>query len=331
MNVNPYQLLRRMAVVRSERLRLLGAWLLSVSGRRYIGIFLDPVLACNLRCRMCYFSDESRRKELHGIIDEAELDTVAERLFPHALKLQIGCGAEPTLFRQLTTVVARAKQHSVPYVSLTTNGQLLTKTLLADLLAAGLDEVTLSLHGLTPTTYEAMMPGASFARFEELVALLAEAKRTHPALVIRLNYTMNSANTDELNLLPDLLRRLPATVVQLRPVQKIGESQWTDFSLTTIKARYDTLLTPLAKTLKAQGVTVLMPTKADLEHLDAPAAPLSEALQELTYLNIEPGRGQQATLPRLSFGDLLRLLLGKKPKEEKSTHSVTKKLAYSVQ
>lgn len=29
--------------------------------RRTAGVFLDPVMACNLRCRMCYFSYPKKR------------------------------------------------------------------------------------------------------------------------------------------------------------------------------------------------------------------------------------------------------------------------------
>ena len=60
--------------------KLLGLWAMHITGRRYIGIFFDPVLACNLRCRMCYFSNESRRKELSGVITSRQLDDV-ERTF----------------------------------------------------------------------------------------------------------------------------------------------------------------------------------------------------------------------------------------------------------
>ena len=331
MKANPYQLLRRMAAIRSPRMRLFGAWLLSVTGRRYLGVFLDPILACNLRCRMCYFSDESRHKELHGRMDVATLENVAKKLFPRALKLQIGCGAEPTLYKELPQLVALGKNFGVPYISITTNGQLLTENLLQDLLAAGLDEVTLSLHGLTQATYEDLMSGAKFARFEEVTTMLAAAKKTHPALVIRLNYTMNSRNIDELALLPDLLQRLPVDVVQLRPVQKIGDSLWQDFSLVHIEKRYEDLLQPLAEKLRAQNVTVLMPARQDLRQLDAPPTPLAAALQDLTYCNVEPQNATSVTLPRLPFSRLLKMLLGICNRKGNSAREVTKKLAYQIQ
>lgn len=330
MAVNPYKLLRRAASLRSERLRLAGAWLLSRTGRRHVGVFLDPVLACNLRCRMCYFSDEKRRATLHGRLDKETLKTLAQTLFPRALKLQIGCGAEPTLYRKLPAVVALGKQCGVPYISITTNGQLLNRELLNELLQAGLNEVTLSLHGLTPATYEGMMTGAKFARLEETAALLKKTKRTYPKFVIRINYTMNAANTDELTLLPTLMERLPADVVQLRPVQKIGETDWQDFSLSHIEDVYDTLLIPLSQELKQKGITVLMPMPEDLQELETPPTPLAAALQELTYCNIDPQNAANATLPKMSFKRMLRLLLGGNKAKGDKGRDITKKLAYKI-
>ena len=88
-------------------LKLFGLWTMLVSRRRIIGIFLDPVLACNIRCKMCYFSDPEKRKEMKGIINSEQIDLMAEKLFPKALKLQLGCGAEPTLYTDLPGIIRK--------------------------------------------------------------------------------------------------------------------------------------------------------------------------------------------------------------------------------
>ena len=120
----------------------MGIWLFHVLGKRYIGVFLDPVLACNFRCKMCYFSDEEKRKSLRGTLKYEEIEAIAGSLFHRALKLQIGCGAEPTLHKDLVKIIALGKRYNVPYVSLTTNGNLLTKKQLAVAVENGLDELT---------------------------------------------------------------------------------------------------------------------------------------------------------------------------------------------
>lgn len=173
---------------------MLGLWVFHVLGKRYIGIFLDPVLSCNLRCRMCYFSDEEKRKSLKGSFRYEEMEVIARKLFHRALKLQVGCGAEPTLHKDFVKVIALGKKYQVPYISLTTNGNLLTRELLFEAVESGLDELTLSAHGFTRETYERLMTNADFERFTELLANVAEVKKRYPQFKLRINYTINNDN-----------------------------------------------------------------------------------------------------------------------------------------
>ena len=331
MAFNPYALMRQLARIKSARLRLLGAWVCSVTQQRYFGLFLDPVLACNLRCQMCYFSDEAQRERLRGRLSMDELHAIAEVFFSRAIKLQIGCGAEPTLFTSLPKLVALGKQYRVPYISITTNGQLLSADLLKRLVDAGLDEVTLSLHGLTQQTYEELMQGASFEQFEQTIAILAQATKQSPHLRIRINYTMNAKNIEELSLLPALLERLPATVVQLRPVQKLGDTAWTDFSLDNLRASYSELLPTLTETLAAKGITLLYPSLEDINDWDKSPTPAQQALQDLTYCNIDPHTPQPMMLPRLDISRLWHSLMGVPYKSEEQKKGLTKKMAYHIQ
>src|SRR5574344_2925712 len=148
-----YNLLKLYNKIKSPRLKLLGLYVLHVTGRRYMGIFFDPNLGCNLRCRMCYFSDEEARRQKVGVLSMAQIETIAKVLFRRALNLQIGCGAEPTLDKDLAEVVRLGERFGVPYISITTNGKLLTRELLESLMEAGLNEVTISVHGLCKETY----------------------------------------------------------------------------------------------------------------------------------------------------------------------------------
>jgi len=126
-----------------------GIFILHLLDGRYLAVFLDPVLACNLRCKMCYFSDPEYRKRAKGILHLDDLPRIARAFFRRTLKLQIGCGAEPSLFPHNITLIRLAKQYKTPYISMTTNANLFTDKELWDFAEAGLDEITLSLHGVT--------------------------------------------------------------------------------------------------------------------------------------------------------------------------------------
>jgi len=285
---NIYDALKWFGRLKSPRLRLLGVLCLHVTGRRYMGIFLDPVLACNFRCRMCYFSDEKRRRELHGVFTPTDLEAIGKALFHRALKLQIGCGAEPTLCKDLPALVALGRRYGVPYISLTTNGNLLDEEKLRALAEAGLNELTLSVHGLTADTYERLMTGGRFGKFLQLLADWRNVKRDYPHLRLRVNYTMNTDNVAELADFSRVFSGIDVDVLQLRPIQHIGDSAYQDFSLDRIEACYDSVVRPLMEEYRRRGTVCLVPTRDNLKALKQ-EEDTHDASGDLTYCHVAPG------------------------------------------
>lgn len=238
---------------------------------------------------MCYFSDEERRKELHGVLAIEDYNKIADALLHRALKLQIGCGAEPTLYKHIEEIISKAKACGVPYVSITTNGFLLDRAKLERYIRAGLDEITLSVHGTTKETYEYFMVNGSFEKFTGLLRVLGEMKRLFPAFKIRINYTMNEDNVRELSRLPELLGDVPIDVLQLRPVQKIGEhAAYANYSLARIAEVYDSVLLPLQDYCKRSCITCIMPELRNLAVLEQDEADCDWMIQDLTYCNVSP-------------------------------------------
>ena len=283
---NIYNILRLGTQIKSRRLKLLGIWLFHVLGKRYIGIFLDPVLACNFRCKMCYFSDEQKRKSLRGTLKYEEIEAIAGSLFHRALKLQVGCGAEPTLHKDLVKIIALGKRYNVPYVSLTTNGNLLTKELLAAAVKNGLDELTLSAHGFTRETYEYLMTNGKFDLFCKLLANVTEIKKQYPQFKLRINYTININNIEELSRIWEVVGD-ELDILQLRPIQKIGESEYRDFDLTNIHARYDAVLVPLIEECRRRHITCLAPNKQNIIVLEENEAE-DNSIEKITYCYVSP-------------------------------------------
>lgn len=251
---NIYNILRLGTQIKSRRLKLLGIWLFHVLGKRYIGVFLDPVLACNFRCKMCYFSDEEKRKSLRGTLKYEEIEAIAGSLFHRVLKLQIGCGAEPTLHKDLVKIIALGKRYNVPYVSLTTNGNLMTN--------------------------------GKFDLFRRLLADVAEIKKQHPQFKLRINYTINNDNLEELNRIWEVVGD-ELDILQLRPIQKIGESEYQDFDLTNIYARYDAILVPLIEECRRKHIICLAPDKQNIIVLEENDAD-DNSIEKITYCYVSP-------------------------------------------
>ena len=92
-----YRFIKLSFLIKSPRLKFLGLFILHITKQRYLALLFDPVNACNLRCKMCYFSDKDYVKKLKGVFPVDELDYFGNAFFKRAIKLQIGCGTEPTL------------------------------------------------------------------------------------------------------------------------------------------------------------------------------------------------------------------------------------------
>lgn len=293
MAINVYKLIKLATGKRLPGpLRMLGLLGMHLAGKRTIGIFIDPVLSCNLRCKMCYFSDADKRASMRGRMDSRQLDLVEKAMFHRGLKLQIGCGAEPTLYSDLEDIVKRGKRAGIPYISLTTNGQLIAsgRVDLMALAAVGLNEITLSLHGTDKETYEYLMPGADYDKLLRLVQIIRDVKKEHPAFVARVNFTVNSLNVD--NLAGDGFWRLwgedVLDVVQLRPVQDLGVSEWRDFDHSSLIERYDSTIGAIVEGCKARGITCIAPDKQQIGAVNEVQEADTATIEDFTYCYVSP-------------------------------------------
>lgn len=287
-----YKILKVNQYIKSHRVKFLGLWLLSVLNKRYVSIQMDPVLACNLRCKMCYFSDaDFVRKNMKGMFKEEDLEPLATAVFKNALKLQIGCGAEPTLFKHNTRLIQLAKQHNVPYISMITNGNLLEDKDIADFANAGLNEIILSLHGVHKTTYEDFMDKGVFEKFHLVMQALTEQKKLKPGLRVRINYTFNKDNFYELEDFFKVYGSYAIDIIQLRPIDKIGDTVYNEFSLKTIENDYVRVSSAMKAEAEKRKITMLYPQSTlrnEQQSLKVKTANDSSFLIPYTYFYVSP-------------------------------------------
>lgn len=291
--MNIYNILRLIAGNRvPKRLKIAGAWLMYVCRRRLIGLYVDPADSCNLNCKMCILSNPENRKFHHGIMSPQRIDDMERAFFHRALKLQIGCGTEPTLYPDLVGLIRRGHQAGIPYISLTTNGQLIAdgRHSLESLVSNGLNELTLSLHGTKKDSYEDLMIGASFDKFLKLSKIIGDVKNKFPQFKLRINFTVNSQNIEDLadNSFWDIFDGYTPDVVQLRPVQDMGDTIWKDFDLTPLRERYDETIGKISRECHEKGVICLAPEKEQLDYVDDEQDASSSIIEDLTYVPVQP-------------------------------------------
>jgi MoaA/NifB/PqqE/SkfB family radical SAM enzyme len=279
-----YSLLKLNRYIQNPFIKDLGIWALHVLNKRYLVVFFDPVLACNLRCRMCYFSNEEKRKTMKGHFEQSDLVRIAEVIFPSALKLQIGCGAEPSLFKYSTEVVQLGKQYGVPYISYTTNSNLLTPDGIENLLQAGLNEFTISLHGVEKETYEYLMQGASFEKFIVALQCMSDAKKKYPDFKLRINYTVNDRNIEELSRFFDVFGNIQTDILQVRPMtDNEGEIRGIE-NQQRFNQLFNQITLDLQKQCTSRGITYIAPLHLD----DTPKTNKNSSIVNSMYCYISP-------------------------------------------
>ncbi|MDR0865463.1 MAG: radical SAM protein [Candidatus Symbiothrix sp.] len=282
--MNIYSLLKLNRFVKSPLIKGAGIWALHVLNKRYLVLFFDPVLACNLQCRMCYFSNEEKRKTLKGHFLEADLSRIGKAIFPQALKLQIGCGAEPGIFKHNAAIVRLGKQYKIPYISFTTNANLLTSDEITNLLEAGLDEFTISLHGVRKDTYEYLMQGASYDKFIETLQAISTAKTAFPNFKLRINYTVNEQNLEELTSFFDAFKDIRIDVLQVRPIQDMeGEIRFIK-NKPLFNKRFNEITLRMKEECAARNITYIAP----LQLKEVPEENKSSSIMEAVYCYLSP-------------------------------------------
>jgi len=281
--MNYYKLLKVNSLISNPRIKFFGLYLLHKLNKRYLSVNFDPVNACNLRCQMCYFSDQEYAKKLKGIFRKEDLELLSKAILSRALKLQVGCGTEPTLYRDLETIFGLASKYGVPYISLTTNANLIEKAELIKWVLAGLNEITVSLHGVTEQTYQLMMINANYKRFFESLAYITEIKKQYP-LNLRVNYTFNEDNFDELKDFWQLFENIDIDILQIRPITQLGNSAYKNFSLKKIIPNYETIYNVLLNETQKRKAIFIAPTKEQLLSKQS----TESLVRDYTYCYISP-------------------------------------------
>ena len=255
--MNVYSLLKLNHFFKNQRIKYLGLLLLHKLNKRYLAVHFDPVNACNLRCRMCYFTDADYVKKLKGTFDPDDLTLLARAVLKRALKFQIGCGTEPTLYKNLADAIKIAKDFGVPHISLTTNGNLLTKEKIELYAEEGLNEIILSLHGVHQESYENFMQKGDYNKFLQVLQWITELKVTYKHLSLRIYYTFNEDNFSELSDFFTTFREFSVNTLQLRPISRLGNTSYQNFKMDEIIPIYDGIIKRIKKECKSKGITLL--------------------------------------------------------------------------
>ncbi|QQR92761.1 MAG: radical SAM protein [Candidatus Iainarchaeum archaeon] len=109
---------------------------------------------CTLRCELC---DNKNIQRPRGFMDLDKFKKLIDEVSAHTKSINFGVSGEPLLHPQADAFITYAKAKGM-HTSMTTNATLL-KAWANRLIAAGLDDIVLSLDGMTRETYESYRKG----------------------------------------------------------------------------------------------------------------------------------------------------------------------------
>jgi molybdenum cofactor biosynthesis enzyme MoaA len=252
-------LVRLNRAIKNNSIKFFAVYIADVLGLRYTIVRFDPISACNLRCQMCYFSDPHWLQDNRGKFSREEIEKIAREFFPRALQLYVGCSMEPTVYKDFPSIIKMASTYRVPFISMVSNGQLITEAHLNQLIDHGLKELTLSTHGVRRETYERLMVNASYDKFLTLLSALKRLKQAKGSSTprLRLNYTVNPDNLAELQNFFDVFGEFEVATLQVRPIIDLGNVAYKNKDMTPFLTRYNGVLESLAKECSRRGIRLL--------------------------------------------------------------------------
>ena len=184
---------------------------------RYLQIRLDTNNKCNLQCKMCYFSIDSVRKQSKSFISGDEFSDIAQKYFPLARRVYLSCKTEPFMHKDFLSFVNITKSYKVPFISLVTNGTLLTKRNIDGIAESQINEIIISVDGCTKETVEKIRPGLHHEQWLSRITDLSNALKDRKTKM-RFNMVVMRNNVAEIFGVIDLAINLNVDVLQIRQV-----------------------------------------------------------------------------------------------------------------
>ncbi len=186
-------------------------------GREITYLRISLTDRCNLRCVYCMPPEGVNKREHRAILSLEEMEEIAREAAALGVRKIRLTGGEPLVRRGILSLCRRLRDiPQLEELTLTTNGVLLPG-MAAELKAAGVDRVNISLDTLDPEKYRRITRGGCL---EEALAGL-QAARAAGLTPLKLNCVLiGGFNDDEIPALAALTEREPVEVrfIELMPI-----------------------------------------------------------------------------------------------------------------
>lgn len=189
---------------------------------RFLNVQMDQNNKCNLKCRMCGFSDP-RVDALPQYDMPRELyDVIAAQLFPRTAYLTLSLLTEPFMTRDFPDRLRAVRDYGVPFSDIYTNGTLLTARAIEKMIDAQISRLTVSIDGGTKELYEDIRRGA---RFETVVRniRLFQSMRGDALPRLRIHHVLSDANVDAFDDMLAFVEEIRPEMFEVRTLADLGQ------------------------------------------------------------------------------------------------------------
>ncbi|MDQ6894300.1 MAG: radical SAM protein [Acidobacteriota bacterium] len=193
---------------------------------RVLSVFMDQNNRCNLKCKMCGFSDPRVSALPKYDMPRGLFDTIATQIFPQTNFLVLSILTEPFMTRDFPDRLERVREFEVPYSEIITNGTLLNETSIRKIIDAKITCLTFSIDGGTKETYEAIRVGARFQSVMYNLSLFQSMRRNrHVALpAVRMNHVLSEVNIDRFDDFLALAGKVRPERIGVRTVSRMSNA-----------------------------------------------------------------------------------------------------------
>ncbi|HMC20745.1 MAG TPA: radical SAM protein [Thermoanaerobaculia bacterium] len=193
---------------------------------RYLNVFIEQNNTCNLKCRMCGFSDPRAAAVPRYHMPASLFEAIARQVFPLTTYLHMSLMTEPFMTADFPDRLMLARQYNVPYSRVVTNGTLLTERTIEKILDSQITSLTFSIDGGTKEIYEEIRVGARFdivlTKIDLFRNLRAACGATFPRLQI--NHVLMQRNVDHFEEFLALLDSIRPEQVDVRTVEPMAHT-----------------------------------------------------------------------------------------------------------
>lgn len=193
---------------------------------RALSVFLEVNNRCNLKCKMCGFSDARVAALRKYDMPRPLFDSIALQLFPQTNILVMSCMTEPFMTRDFPDRLALAREFAVPHTEVITNGTLLNERTIRKILDAGISCLTFSIDGGTKKTYEAIRVGAVFQVVMYNLCLFQSMRKNRGTTLpqLRINHVLSEPNIDHFDEFLALVEKIRPELIGVRTVSRMSDA-----------------------------------------------------------------------------------------------------------